>query len=60
MGLSDDEAKIYNSLVREKNLDELVIITGIKPKTLLAILMNMEINGYISSVSGGKYIRKAR
>ena len=60
LGLSDDEAKIYNSLVREKNLDELVIITGIKPKTLLAILMNMEINGYISSVSGGKYIRKAR
>ena len=32
LGLSDDEAKIYNSLVREKNLDELVIITGIKPR----------------------------
>lgn len=60
LDLSSDEAKVYNSLVREKNLDELVIITGIKPKTLLAILMNMEINGYISSVSGGKYIRKAR
>lgn len=60
LNLSDDEIKIYNSLITARNLDELVVITGIKPKILLAILMNMEINGYISSISGGKYIRKVR
>ena len=60
LDLSDDEAKIYNLLTTARNLDELVVITGIKPKILLAILMNMEINGYISSISGGKYIRKIR
>lgn len=58
LNLSNDELKIYNSLIKEKSLDELIIITGIKPKVLLAILMDMEINGYILSVSGGKYIRK--
>ena len=60
LNLSEDEFKIYNSLIKEKNLDELVISTGIKPKILLAILMDMEINGYISSISGGKYIRKIK
>ncbi|WP_300360665.1 DNA-processing protein DprA [Fusobacterium sp.] len=60
LNLSEDEFKIYNSLIKEKNLDELVVSTGIKPKILLAILMDMEINGYISSISGGKYIRKVK
>lgn len=60
LNLSEDEFKIYNSLIKEKNLDELVVSTGIKPKILLAILMDMEINGYISSINGGKYIRKVK
>ncbi|MCI6152585.1 DNA-processing protein DprA [Fusobacterium perfoetens] len=60
LNLSEDELKIYNILEKEKSLDELIIITGIKAKILLAILMEMEINGYILSISGGKYIRKIK
>ncbi len=56
--LNPDELIIYNNLNNEKTLDELIIITQMKPKLLLALLMDMEINGYISSISGGKYIRK--
>lgn len=60
LNLSEEENKIYHILENEKSLDELIMITGIKAKILLAILMEMEINGYILSISGGKYIRKIK
>lgn len=52
------ERKIYEILSTEKNLDEIIIESGIKAGNLLAVLMEMEIKGIISSVSGGKYRRK--
>lgn len=56
--MSEDEKKIYDILSREKNLDEIIIESGISAKNLLAHLMDMEIRGIVSSVAGGKYRRK--
>lgn len=56
--LDENEMKIYNILTVEKNLDEMIIESGMKAGNLLAILMDMEIKGIISSISGGKYRRK--
>lgn len=56
--MEQDEEKIYNILTVEKNLDEIILESGLKAGELLAALMNMEIKGIISSVSGGKYRRK--
>lgn len=56
--LSEDERVIYNILTVEKSLDELITESGMRAKNLLALLMEMEINGIVSSISGGKYRRK--
>lgn len=56
--MTDYEKKIYNILAIEKNLDEIIMESGINAGNLLAILMEMEIKGLVSSVSGGKYRRK--
>lgn len=56
--MSNDEKKIYEILSVEKNLDEIILESGIKAGNLLAILMEMEIKGIVASISGGKYRRK--
>ncbi len=56
--MDGNEKKIYNILSIEKNLDEIILESGIKAGNLLAILMNMEIKGIVASISGGKYRRK--
>ena len=43
---------------QQKNLDEIIAESRIKAGNLLALLMEMEIKGSVSSVSGGKYRRK--
>ena len=63
-----DSMEVWNTLasqyvqslgmVPEKNLDEIIAESGIKAGNLLALLMEMEIKGIVSSVSGGKYRRK--
>lgn len=56
--MSNDEKKIYEILSVEKNLDEIILESGIKAGNLLAILMEMEIKGIVTSIAGGKYRRK--
>lgn len=56
--LDENEKKIYNTLSVERNLDEIIMETGIKAGNVLAILMDMEIKGIVSSIAGGKYRRK--
>lgn len=55
--LNTNEKNIYSKLIVEKNLDELIMETGIKSTNLVVILMEMELKGYIKSISGGKYKR---
>ena len=56
--LDENERAVYSILTVEKSLDEMIAESGIKAKNLLAILMDMEIKGIVSSISGGKYRRK--
>ncbi|WP_115269104.1 DNA-processing protein DprA [Fusobacterium necrogenes] len=56
--LTDYEKKIYNTLVREKNLDEIIEETSMKAGEVLSILMDLEVRKLITSVAGGKYRRK--
>lgn len=56
--MTEEEYKIYEILNVEKNLDEIILESGIKAGNLLALLMEMEIKGIVSSISGGKYRRK--
>ena len=56
--MNEMERKVYEILSTEKNLDEIIAESGIKAGNLLALLMEMEIKGIVSSVSGGKYRRK--
>lgn len=56
--LTDYEKKIYNTLVREKNLDEIIEETSMKASEVLSILMDLEVRKIVTSVSGGKYRRK--
>ncbi|MFK4785711.1 DNA-processing protein DprA [Fusobacterium sp. MFO224] len=58
LNLTKEENIVYNNLTTEKNLDELILSTGMKANILLALLINMEIKNAITSVSGGKYRRK--
>jgi DNA processing protein len=51
------EEIIYNELITPKNLDELILSTRRKAPELLAILGEMELNGFIRSMSGGKFGR---
>lgn len=52
------EEIIYNELITPRNLDELILKTGLKASDLLILLSNMELDGVIKSVSGGKFSRK--
>lgn len=56
--INEDEKNIYRILNIEKNLDEIILESKIPAGKLLAILMEMELKGLISSISGGKYMRK--
>ena len=58
LNLTDYEKKIYNILEREKNLDELIMESGMKAGEILSILMDLEVKKVVLSVSGGKYRRK--
>lgn len=58
LNLSSNELRIYNILDTEKNLDQIIVESKMKPREILAILMELEIKSIISSVSGGKYRRK--
>lgn len=55
---TEAEEKVYNALEREKTLDELMVITNIRPGELLSILIELEIKKAAVSIPGGKYIRK--
>ena len=56
--MTEYEKIIYKILSVEKSLDEIILESNIKAANLLAILMEMEIKGLVSSVAGGKYRRK--
>lgn len=58
INMTEEELKIYETLEVEKNLDEIISKTNIRAGNLLAILMEMEIKGIVSSIAGGKYRRK--
>jgi len=52
-----EEEKIYNSLVVEKSLDELVNETKIPIGKLLGLLTNLELKKLVRGIAGGKYRR---
>lgn len=52
-----DEEIIYNELITPKSLDELILKTKTKAPDLLVILTNMELEGLIKSLSGGRFGR---
>lgn len=58
LDLTDYEKKIYNTLVKEKNLDEIIEETSMKASEVLSILMDLEVKKIIVSIAGGKYRRK--
>lgn len=58
LNLTECEERIYNILVREKSLDDLILETSMKASEILSILMDLEIKKLIVSVAGGKYRRK--
>lgn len=58
LNLTEYEEKIYNVLEREKNLDEIIMATLMKPGEILSILMDLEVKKVVMSVPGGKYRRK--
>ena len=58
LNLTEYEKKIYNILVKEKTLDELIVESSMKASEILTILMDLEIKKLIISIAGGKYRRK--
>ena len=58
LNLTDEELKIYNSLVVEKNLDEIIEETSMSASDILVVLMELEMKKIVVSVPGGKYRRK--
>lgn len=56
--LTGDEARVFEALKRECNLDELIVETKIGAGELLAYLMELELKGLICGAPGGKYRRK--
>ena len=56
--MTDYEKKIYTTLVRAQNLDEIIEETSMKAGEVLSILMDLEVRKLITSVAGGKYRRK--
>ena len=55
LNLTDEELKIYNSLVVEKNLDEIIEETSMSASDILVVLMELEMKKIVVSVPGGKY-----
>lgn len=47
--------KIFQALYREKTLEELERETGFSRKSLLSSLMELEIEGFVKAISGGKF-----
>lgn len=56
--LKDEKLKIYEIVRTKMNLDEIKREIKLETKELLRYLMELELEGYIESVSGGYYIRK--
>lgn len=54
---SPEEEIIYGELISPKTLDELIIKSGIKARDLLVLLSNMELEGFVKSLSGGRFSR---
>lgn len=52
-----NEEIVYKELITPKNLDELILATKFKARELLAILASMEVDGFVKSLSGGKFSR---
>ena len=55
--ISVKEKSVYNSLIVEKSLDELILETKIPIGKLLGILTNLEIKKLVKAIAGGKYRR---
>lgn len=55
--ITKEEEKIYNALIVEKSLDELILETKIPIGKLLGILTNLEIKKLVKAIAGGKYRR---
>ena len=53
--VSQEAQKILVSLIREKSLDDLEKELFLSKQVLLSQLMQLEIEGWIKSVSGGKF-----
>lgn len=51
------QSKILNCLVHEKTLDKIVQELNMSTSMLLYEIMELEIQGYIKSLAGGKYIK---
>lgn len=56
--LSKNEREIFEALKRERNLDELIMETGMGAGELLAYLMELELKDLVCGAPGGKYRRK--
>ncbi len=54
---SSNEEIIYNELITPKSLDELILKTKLKAPDLLVLLSNMELEGLIKSLNGGRFGR---
>lgn len=53
--LSEEEDRILSSLSNNKNLDEILMDTGMKTSEVLAILMNLEMKKLVISLPGARY-----
>ncbi len=53
--LTSEEKKILSLLGSEKNLDELIMETGLSAGIILAVLANLEVKDFIFEISGGRY-----
>lgn len=56
--LTSQEKIVMEALDCEQTFDEILIKTNIITKHLLALLMDLEIKGYVKSTSGGRYRRQ--
>ncbi len=52
-----EEERVYNALVVEKSLDELITETKLPIGKLLGLLTNLELKKLVRAVAGGKYRR---
>ena len=57
LDIGPEEEKVYNALVVEKSLDELITETKLPIGKLLGLLTNLELKKLVRAVAGGKYRR---